>query len=344
MNMSGTDVCSKEAVSNEVVNNGNRRYRPTVVVVRHGERLDYTERAAGRNWCEANPQQPWNPPLTEKGLGMATQLGAALEASFLPELGLPPIGGIYSSPFLRCRQTAAGIVQGMSSVSSKSLENSSTLKVRVELGLAESINENWYRSWSLPGADGTWGYKKKEIPLQDLPMDQIDPRALQPVGNLLDWKESTPDTNGIVNRMTDHEYEPLTSLRGEYSFLGNPCKLESFSTQRQRMANTMNLLSDKHRKHEATSTEGIGTEDETIILVSHGGPVTHLYESLTGNGWHEHGVGKYCCFSIYQSEEEPCAPKTETNENGNKKWIPLVVNRVLWDDGKKNESINNPSR
>jgi phosphohistidine phosphatase SixA len=110
--MSESDVDNYEK---KVANNQNQRRRLTVIIVRHGERLDYVHRAAGKNWCQANPEQPWNPPLTEKGLSMATQLGAALRQNIMPELGLPPIRAVYTSPFLRCRQTAAGIIQGMSS-------------------------------------------------------------------------------------------------------------------------------------------------------------------------------------------------------------------------------------
>ena len=322
------------------INKNNRVVRrSTVVVVRHGERLDYVQRAAGKNWCQANPeQQPWNPPLTKNGLGMATQLGAALEGKILPELGLPPIGAVYTSPFLRCRQTAAGIIQGASS--SVDCENSDAdkknLKVRVELGLSESMNENWYRSWSLPGTDGTWGYKKQEMPHIDPIRDKMDPRALQPVETHLDWKEcSTVDTHGILDGMMDHDHQSRTSLGGDYSFADNPPKLESFRTQRDRMANAMNLLSNEHCRRTTAGTDDDqiyrdnNDEDETtIVLVSHGGPVTHLYESLTGNDWNEHGEGRYCCFSIYRNQEE-ISPDVE---NDGIKWNPLVVNRVLWDD------------
>lgn len=48
-----------------------------------------------------------------------------------------------------------------------------------------------------------------------------------------------------------------------------------------------------------------------------GGPVTHLYESLTGNKWDVHGESKYCCYSIYQQTD------------GEDTWTPLVVNQVL---------------
>eukprot|EP00957_Ditylum_brightwellii_P028528 2154420-Ditylum_brightwellii.AAC.1 len=48
--------------------------------------------------------------------------------------------------------------------------------------------------------------------------------------------------------------------------------------------------------------------NETILLVAHGSPVTHLYEVITGKSWREHGVSAYASFSIYghcyKEEEE----------------------------------------
>ena len=38
----------------------NHRRSKIVVVVRHGERLDYDQRAAGKNWVEVNRnKRPW---------------------------------------------------------------------------------------------------------------------------------------------------------------------------------------------------------------------------------------------------------------------------------------------
>ena len=71
---------------------------------------------------------------------------------------------------------------------------------------------------------------------------------------------------------------------------------------------------------------------QTILLVSHGGPVTHLYEKLTGNKWHVHGESKYCCYSIYECES--CHKISEV-------WKTLAVNESsylddLWSEGTAN--------
>ena len=64
-----------------------------------------------------------------------------------------------------------------------------------------------------------------------------------------------------------------------------------------------------------------------FLLFIVGGPVTHLFESLTSKKWYVHGVSRYCCYSIYMQED------------GNNSWKPLAVNQVLEDS----ESSDNAS-
>ena len=75
--------------------------------------------------------------------------GAALGRSIkrqIEELGLPPITRVVSSPLLRCVQTAAEAARELG-----------IHGVGIERGLFETMGEDWYRSWAVPGADGTWG-------------------------------------------------------------------------------------------------------------------------------------------------------------------------------------------
>jgi len=54
------------------------------------------------------------------------------------------------------------------------------------------------------------------------------------------------------------------------------------------------------------------------MVTSHGAPVIHLFETLTGQPWTVHGKSVYCCYSIY---------KSVTNvDDGTTTWEPLVVN------------------
>ena len=338
--------------------------KTTVVVVRHGERLDYAvrDRCDGGNWIESHQDAPWDPPLTSHGHEQATQLGKSLH-SILSSLSDPVdtskiITSVYSSPFLRCRQTSAGIVEGLSS-SMPDLQ----LKVKVEYGLSESLNESWYRSWSIPGTDGTWAYRKRELPNPDI--RTLHPAAQLTVQPLLyGWKNKNKyggpqeDNNEMdvdkdddndeakvsLQAFLDMDHESITTIDVPYSYATKT--FESQKTQRRRMHDTLNTLAKHH-------------PGETIVLVSHGGPVTHLYESLTGNHWDTHGEPKYCSYSIYQqddnedeTEEEqqkniiiditPGSTKTDDNVGSknesdtaslgtNIKWTPLVVNQQASD-------------
>ena len=91
------------------------------------------------------------------------------------------------------------------------------LLVQVELGLAESMNSSWYRSWALPGADGTWGF----VPLEDKQpgkhrrgLDEFSPLELHPcsqvpVQQLLDWQTVVhPDSTDLAT-WQDMQYTPV---------------------------------------------------------------------------------------------------------------------------------------
>jgi len=84
-------------------------YQPPchVVVARHGERLDYVSRdleTSSKNWL-ANSAKPYDPPLTQHGIEQGEKLGRHLSKE-LEQLGIPAISSVYTSPFLRCRQTS----------------------------------------------------------------------------------------------------------------------------------------------------------------------------------------------------------------------------------------------
>jgi len=198
-------------------------------------------RDAGQNWIPTS-DRPWDPPLTVHGQERAKALGEALPG-ILEELQLPPIAAIYSSPFWRCRQTAVGLA----------IKTTDELKIKVELGLSESMNENWYRSWAVPGTDGTWGYQKQEVPLAELDVASLHPAATQPAQRVLDWKLS-PIDKSIQGKM-DGNHTSKSSLDTPYSM--HPPNFESFNMQRARMKDTLELLSVDH-------------PNETTVLVSHG--------------------------------------------------------------------------
>lgn len=208
--------------------------------------------------------------MTDNGIEQAKSLGRALP-QILQDLNLPSVSAIYSSPFLRCQQTSVGIASSVNEDTDTTTPSSSNLKVRVEIGLAESMNENFFRSWAVEGTDGSWGYKKKEQPVLD--PARLHPLSKQPIQQtVLNWKtnnddasktnsssESDNDDNNNANTrmlLVDYEYESVTSIETPYAL--HPPKFESFKMQRARMTNTMKQLANLHNV------------DETIILVSHG--------------------------------------------------------------------------
>ena len=70
----------------------------------------------------------------------------------------------------------------------------------------------------------------------------------------------------------------------------------------------------------------------TILLISQGGPVTHLYEKPSGNHWNAQGESKYCHYSICECESQDDLLEV---------WKTMVVNESkcqddLWLDGTAN--------
>ncbi len=92
-------------------------------VARHGERAD----AADATW-EQTAERPFDPPLTPLGFLQAEATGDALCAE--PSLR---VEAIFTSPFLRCVQTASAIASRLGGV-----------PLRVEPGLSEWLNPSWF--------------------------------------------------------------------------------------------------------------------------------------------------------------------------------------------------------
>ena len=92
----------------------------SIWVVRHGERSDVDP-----EW-EKTAARPHDPPLTALGHVQAAAAATVLAGE--------PIKAIFSSPFLRCMQTAAATAKALN------------LKIRIEPGLSELLNASWYSS------------------------------------------------------------------------------------------------------------------------------------------------------------------------------------------------------
>lgn len=96
----------------------------SVWIVRHGERVD----VVNPDWL-VTAERPHDPPLTEFGCAQAAATGEYL-------LGLGDrVDFVYTSPFLRCVQTASAIARGLGGV-----------PLRVEPGLCEWLNSDWFEA------------------------------------------------------------------------------------------------------------------------------------------------------------------------------------------------------
>lgn len=318
--------------------------KTSIVVVRHAERLDYSVRDSGGNWIQTgDTYQPWNTPLTENGCHQSIKLGQKL-ISLLQQHDLSPITAVYASPLLRCIQTASKLIDGLQQNSDTDINdatengNKSSLNVRIEQGLIESINEDWYRSWSLPGSNSTWGYRmvpkhEKEPPIS---LEDVHPMAKAPVQNIITRLEETLaqklelqnnqnlNNNNNINdtKKFQQEADPVLYVdpnhisfqKSIHSLSTAPYQWGHFETHAQQNCRMQSVVDQLAQRHAG----------ETIIIVSHGGPVTHLYKSMMkGSPFVKegvsHGLSKYTCCSLYTTTSEP-------TKDSSCQWENLLLN------------------
>mmetsp|Transcript_30935 Transcript_30935/g.73419 ORF Transcript_30935/g.73419 Transcript_30935/m.73419 type:complete len:512 (+) Transcript_30935:48-1583(+) len=104
-----------------------------VWVVRHGERIDSVE----KGW-KKTAARPHDPPLTPAGFEQAAATGRALRGHRLD--------AIYTSPFLRCVQTATAIVEAM---------GPGAPPIHLEPGLGEWLFNRWFSTMPVDGEMAT---------------------------------------------------------------------------------------------------------------------------------------------------------------------------------------------
>eukprot|EP00545_Synedropsis_sp_CCMP1620_P003681 CAMPEP_0119011368 /NCGR_PEP_ID=MMETSP1176-20130426/5632_1 /TAXON_ID=265551 /ORGANISM="Synedropsis recta cf, Strain CCMP1620" /LENGTH=276 /DNA_ID=CAMNT_0006964185 /DNA_START=135 /DNA_END=965 /DNA_ORIENTATION=- len=262
--------------------------RTIVIAARHGERQDYAMLMKGENWIKGS-DCPWDPPLSSLGWKQGDALGECVKKN-LKDLNLPPVTQVFSSPFHRCRETAVA--------ANAALEFAPDVKV--EYGLAESLNESWYRSWSLPTSNGTWGYKERDAESEKvLPVNfnTLHRAALQPAAFVI-------APRGFVQGI-DLRHRSRTKIHKVYCW----GSFESGHDQRRRMRSVINT---------------VARPGSTSMVVSHGGPVTHLFEELTGKDWWIHGEASYASFSIYERTPEGNWETLVMNESEH---VPNAVSR-----------------
>jgi len=107
-----------------------------VYITRHGMRLDWAE----PNWHLASGDDPCDPPLSEEGLQQARELGEHLA-------GVGPLDYIFSSPFLRCVQTADAVAAAQEKRDAQRLHSP---KIFIEHALGEWDNSRRLNARTLP--------------------------------------------------------------------------------------------------------------------------------------------------------------------------------------------------
>ncbi|XP_075501040.1 uncharacterized protein LOC142539450 isoform X2 [Primulina tabacum] len=153
-----------------------------VVVMRHGDRLDNSDPA----WI-TTAARPWDPPLNDSGRDRAFFTGRSIPS----KLGFP-VQRVFVSPFLRCLETANGVVSGLLAVTDKrrdSIDNvngTSKIKVSIEYGLCEMFNHIAIRRNVAPN-DGMFSFEISKCE-SALPTGTVDhsveqlPKWEEPVG------------------------------------------------------------------------------------------------------------------------------------------------------------------
>jgi len=224
-----------------------------IILARHGERLDcaecFTIDAEGCYWDETT-DQPWDPPLTASGELQAAGLGRDIMAH-LSALQLPPLTHVFTSPFVRCFETAAEIAKVHRLAS-----------VCVEPALSEGFDEPFYRSWCVPGANCEYGGPPGCGVGVQVPHSQLHPAALRSAADLvpMDRLYALEEKQADIDMM----YKPMLPLsRLNYTW----GKFETEKQLESRMRSFFDFVADSFK-------------NETILMVSHGGPTRLLFASV----------------------------------------------------------------
>ncbi|KAL1924464.1 uncharacterized protein VTP21DRAFT_4118 [Calcarisporiella thermophila] len=116
----------------------------SLYIVRHGERIDHVD----KTWLDPNPIGIHDPPLTARGQQQSRHTGRFIsdlikERSASGHCTTDII--VYTSPFLRCVQTALDMSIGLcEKMKEEAAENGSSVRVRLEPGLCEWLAEDYF--------------------------------------------------------------------------------------------------------------------------------------------------------------------------------------------------------
>eukprot|EP00756_Hemistasia_phaeocysticola_P066058 Hpha_TRINITY_DN8976_c0_g1::TRINITY_DN8976_c0_g1_i1::g.80919::m.80919 len=254
-----------------------RSPRPGVVFVRHGSRIDYEVRGNGGNWVAANlDRRPWDPWLTSVGHMQAEAAGLRIFKD-LEEWGLLPPTLVFSSPFLRCAETAVSVAK---------ILPPGSRRVRIEPGLSERMDEKWFRSWAVPGANSKYGGPPHCSFGVEVADEDLHRRARDTPQDLL---FDAAGLAGVVKEegVMDTEHRPLTAYDTSITW----GSWDSNARVAERHVECIRKLREAY-------------PGQTIVLVGHSGPLRETASRMSGVKMSKETGDHYCCVYAFREAED----------------------------------------
>jgi broad specificity phosphatase PhoE len=125
-----------------------------IILIRHGERSDDPERELRSDIDSTEPEVKFDCHLTDKGMKQAVKTGEFIKESVIGQNRLKIKScdiKVFSSPFLRCVQTASGICQGL---------GFKIPEITLDDRLGEFMMKSWFQSVERPLAHLTLNHVK----------------------------------------------------------------------------------------------------------------------------------------------------------------------------------------
>eukprot|EP01065_Artemidia_motanka_P041817 TRINITY_DN5478_c0_g1_i1.p1 TRINITY_DN5478_c0_g1~~TRINITY_DN5478_c0_g1_i1.p1 ORF type:complete len:469 (+),score=107.86 TRINITY_DN5478_c0_g1_i1:57-1409(+) len=256
---------------------------PALILIRHGHRLDYSERDEGRNWIPG-AARPWDPPLTCVGLMQAEAAGLRVKHD-AGHWGVRRPSTVYTSPFTRCGQTALMVAAAIGAE-----------RICVENGFAERMDEKWFRSWAVPGANSKMGGPP------DCRMGvEVRPEDLKPEasGHPADWMLRPADVGAatVAGDPTSTCSGAVQLLETSHESVSGPEESVTWGewdSDRRCADREVRAVLELHSRHPG----------ESLVVVGHGGPLRLMAERLLGRRLHKSDSAGYCCLYVLRSDGE----------------------------------------
>ena len=219
--------------------------------------------------------RPFDPPLTPAGVAQGAALGRRLRSLE----GVPPVTKIFVSPLGRTVQTAdaAAAELGIDAL-------------HVEPGLVEVLDAEWYSCWRCADDDARGDASAASLFMTPAHLkEQVSARVhvgYTPVFTDLDKLQARRRHFAAASDVTD-----LVCCCGATQITRR--NAERWAAMRARLDTTVRALAAAH-------------PDESILLVTHGGPIEAVCRELDPR-LSKHAAIKYTCLSVFQ--EDAAAPK-----------------------------------